>query len=198
MAGGWQDAVADLVARRGPALTRFAVLVCGDEEDAADIVQEALARAWARPGRSVDPERAEAYVRRTIANAVIDQQRRGGRWRRIRHLVVQPDLREDDADAADRRIDLLRRLGDLPPRQRACLVLRYYEDRTVAEVADVLGIRPGSVKRYLSDGLDALFAALEPAAAAAGVRRADLRGATDATGSRAHGDDVGAVRRAGA
>ncbi|GLI26003.1 hypothetical protein ARHIZOSPH14_02450 [Agromyces rhizosphaerae] len=193
MAGGWQEAVEDLVARRGAALTRFAVLVCGDEEDAADIVQESLARAWARPGRGVDPQRVEAYVRRTIANAVIDGQRRGGRWRRIRHLVAEPVVHESDTDASDERLDLLRRLGDLAPRQRACLVLRYYEDRTVDDIARVLGLRPGSVKRYLSDGLDALFAALDPAAAAAGVRRADLRtaaplaGAGDAHGRRGAG-----------
>ncbi len=194
MAGGWQEAVEDLVARRGAALTRFAVLVCGNEDDAADIVQESLARAWARPGRAVDPQRAEAYVRRTIANAVIDGQRRGGRWRRIRHLIAEPVVHEADTDASDERLELLRRLGDLPPRQRACLVLRYYEDRTVDEIARLLGIRPGSVKRYLSDGLDALFAALDPAAAAAGVRRADLRGASGAIGA----GDVRERRGAGA
>lgn len=166
MASAWDRVAERLVAERGDALLRYAYLLCGDREEAADLVQDALVRTFGRPRRSLELPRAEAYVRRAILNLVIDRSRRRDTWRRVRHLAVEPDLPVSAADAVDERIDLAERLRALSPRQSACLVLRYYEDLPVAEIARLLGIAEGSVKRYLSDGLRALssvLAAADPA-----------------------------------
>jgi RNA polymerase sigma factor (sigma-70 family) len=72
---------------------------------------------------------------------------------------VVPDL----ADQVVTRDVLLTALGELPPRQRACVVLRYYQDLPVAQVAAALGVADGTVKRYLSEALDRLAARMSPA-----------------------------------
>lgn len=157
MAGAWDAVAAQLVAERGDALVRYAHLMCGDADEASDLVQEALVRTFGRPRMALDLPRAEAYVRRAILNQVIDRSRRRGTWRRIRHLAVPADeASPSGAETVDERLDLMRRLRALAPRQAACLVLRYYDDLAVAEIARVLGIGQGTVKRYLSDGLRAL------------------------------------------
>jgi RNA polymerase sigma factor (sigma-70 family) len=157
----WDAVATDLVAERGDALVRYAFLLTGDREEAADLVQEALVRTFGRPRAGLTTPRAEAFVRRTILNAVIDRSRRSGTWRRIRHLAGGPGVLESPTDAADTRIDLAARVRALSPRQAACIVLRYYDDLTVDQIAATLGISPGAVKRYLSDALRALAAALE-------------------------------------
>ena len=101
-------------------------------------------------------------MRRAILNQVIDRSRRAGTWRRVRHLAVAPASVDSAAGATDERLDLLERVRELPPRQAACIVLRYYEDLTVDGVANVLGISSGAVKRYLSDGLRTLSSSIDP------------------------------------
>ncbi|MFK4730240.1 sigma-70 family RNA polymerase sigma factor [Agromyces mediolanus] len=167
MASAWDRVAERLVAERGDALLRYAYLLCGDRDEAADLVQDALVRTFGRPRLSLELPRAEAYVRRAILNLVIDRSRRRETWRRVRHLAVEPERAVVDADAVDARIDLAERLRTLSPRQSACLVLRYYEDLPVAEIARILGIAQGSVKRYLSDGLHALSSRMDAAAPAA-------------------------------
>jgi RNA polymerase sigma factor (sigma-70 family) len=147
-------ALAELVAARGRALKGYAYVVCGDEADAEDLVQDALVRAYGSPGPTRTGD-AEAYVRRIILNLYIDRYRRRRWWRGNAHrLVADADyaieapavLRHDVADA----------LRGLAPRQRACLVARYLDDLTVPQIATLLGIADGTVKRHLSDGLDRL------------------------------------------
>ena len=162
MADSWDAVATALVAERGEALSRYAYLLTGSVDDAADLVQDALVHTFGRPRMSLTLPRAEAYVRRAILNAVIDRSRRAGTWRRVRHLAGSPE-RVDPADAAtDERLDLLERVRSLAPRQAACVVLRYYDDLAVADIARTLGITEGAVKRYLSDGLRALGAAIDP------------------------------------
>lgn len=162
MPASWDAVATALVAERGDALSRYAYLLTGSVDDAADLVQDALVRTFGRPRMSLTLPRAEAYVRRAILNAVIDRSRRAGTWRRVRHLAGTPE-RVDAADAAtDERLDLFDRVRALAPRQAACIVLRYYDDLTVAGIASTLGISEGAVKRYLSDGLRALGAAIDP------------------------------------
>ena len=163
MSRTWDAVATELVASRGDALSRYAYLLTGSVDDAADLVQDALVRTFGTPRARLDLRRAEAYVRRAILNAVIDRSRRDGTWRRVRHLAVVPASTASPADAADERIDLAARLRQLAPRQAACIVLRYYDDLTVDGVAEVLGISSGAVKRYLSDGLRALSSAIDPA-----------------------------------
>lgn len=152
-AAAWENVVTTLVAERGDALTRYAFLISGSQEDAADLVQDALVKTFGRLRNGYTVRSAEAYVRRAILNTYLDGGRRTSRWRKISHLAAVPDEVESPAPAAEARIDLSGELMRLSPRERACLVLRYYEDLTVADIADTLEISAGAVKRYLSDGL---------------------------------------------
>ena len=152
-AEGWQGVVTTLVAERGDALTRYAYLICGNPDDAADLVQDALVKTFGRLRNGFGITSAEAYVRRAILNAYLDRGRRRARWRSIAHLALQPEHDESPAAAADDRIDLREQLLGLSPRERACVVLRYYDDLKVDDIAQCLRISPGAVKRYLSDGL---------------------------------------------
>lgn len=153
---GWQQVVTHLVAERGDALTRYAYLICGNRDDAADLVQDALVKTFGRLRNGFSVQSAEAYVRRAILNTYLDAGRRTTRWRRIAHLTATPD-RLDSPDAATAaELDLERQLGRLAPRERACVVLRYYEDLKVDDIAAELAISSGAVKRYLSDALGKL------------------------------------------
>jgi RNA polymerase sigma factor (sigma-70 family) len=149
----WESVVTSLVAERGDALTRYAYLISGSADDAADLVQEALLKTFGRLRNGFTVRSAEAYVRRAILNLYLDGGRRVTRWRKISHLTAVTDAVESVAPETEQRIDLAAELQRLAPRERACLVLRYYEDLKVADIADTLGISSGAVKRYLSDGL---------------------------------------------
>ena len=122
-------------------LLRFAHVLTGDADRAADLVQDALERtlmAWPRIERKDDPE---GYVRRAIVNRHVSV------WRRLRRerLVAEtPDQPYDDAGGRD--AELWAALATLPPRQRAVLVLRYYEDMSEADCAEVMGCSVGTVK----------------------------------------------------
>lgn len=156
----WERVVTELVAQRGDALLRYAALLCGDRDDAADLVQEALVKTFGRLRNGFGVDSAEAYVRRVILNTHLDGGRRRTRWRRLAPLEYVPEQRESDAPGVDAKLDLHDELRKLTPRERACLVLRYYDDLTVAAIADTLGISQGTVKRYLSDGLAKMAIAL--------------------------------------
>ena len=149
----WENVVTALVAERGDALTRYAYLISGSRDDAADLVQDALVKTFGRLRNGFTVRSAEAYVRRAILNTYIDGGRRTSRWRKISHLTATPEMVESPAPASESRIDLGGELMKLAPRERACLVLRYYEDLKVADIAETLDISAGAVKRYLSDGL---------------------------------------------
>lgn len=172
--GGWEQVVTTLVAERGDALTRYAYLLCGSADDAADLVQDALVSTFGRLRNGFGITSAEAYVRRTILNSYLDGGRRATRWRKIAHLAALPERDESAVPASESRIDLQDELQKLAPRERACLVLRYYEDLKVDDIAIALGISSGAVKRYLSDGLARMAVALDE------TESTDREGASDA------------------
>jgi RNA polymerase sigma-70 factor (sigma-E family) len=149
----WEREYAEYVVARGRSLRRTAYLICGDWHRADDLVQQAFIKlylAWRRIGKR---EALDAYVRRTLVNTFLDERRRP--WRRERVTAEPPD-RPAGRDLADERIVLLRALTTLPPTQRAAVVLRYWEDLSIAETAAVLGVREGTVKSSASRGLAAL------------------------------------------
>lgn len=156
----WEHVVTTLITERGDALTRYAYLISGSQDDAADLVQDALVNTFGRLRNGFTVRSAEAYVRRAILNSYLDGGRRTSRWRRISHLAAAPEQVDSPAPESEQRIDLTAELQKLSPRERACLVLRYYEDLTVSDIAETLGISAGAVKRYLSDGLGKLSQAL--------------------------------------
>ncbi len=157
----WEEVVTRLVAERGDALTRYAYLISGNRDDASDLVQDALVKTFGRLRNGFSIVSAEAYVRRAILNTYLDSGRRTSRWRKIAHLQAVPDVETARDVATESRIDLRGELMKLTPRERACLVLRYYEDLKVDDIAQWLEISPGAVKRYLSDGLGKMAISLE-------------------------------------
>ncbi len=165
---GWQDELTTLATQRGPALVGYAYLLCGDLTRAHDLVQEALVRAWARPGLARGPQATEAYVRRALLNVFLDERRRATVWTRKRHLTAAPSVSPDLTARTDDRMDVQDALAGLPPRERACVVLRFYDDLTVPALARRLGISDGAAKRYLSDALTKLEAALGPVTTGSG------------------------------
>ena len=132
------------ISARGAALSRAAYLLTGDHQAAEDLVQDTyvvLVRRWQKSGM-VDPE---AYVRRILYSRFVD----GWRRRRLWELpwASPPDAAgSDEASAATDRLTLRDALTRLAPRQRAVVVLRFYEDLTEAQAAAALGVSPNTVK----------------------------------------------------
>lgn len=137
------------------ALLRYAVMLTGDPHLAQDLVQETMVRVqlnWRRVVRADMPER---YVRRMLTNQYLDWQR--GSWMRRVWLRAEPDeglpAPVDHAEATADRDQIWSWLARLPRRQRAALVLRYYEDLPDAEIAEVLGCAVGTVRSAISRAL---------------------------------------------
>lgn len=159
------DVMAALVHERGRALGAYAYLLTGDLRDAEDLLQDALVKTFVR-ARNVDLTSAEGYVRRTMVTTWIDGYRRRRQWQRVRHLFAGAEGYDGPAEHVDVRRDVQDALDGLSPQQRACVVLRYFDDLTVREVADQLGVAEGTVKRYLSVAvtrLEDLLGPLDPA-----------------------------------
>lgn len=160
-ASDWERVVTELVAQRGAALERYAYLLCGNPDDAADLVQDALVKTFGRLRNGFTVSSAEAYVRKAVLNAYLDRGRRRSLWRRVAHLEAAQEELEAESPSSDLRLDLDGLLRGLFPRERACVVLRYYEDLKVDDIAKLLGISSGAVKRYVSDALAKLAVSLE-------------------------------------
>jgi len=156
----WRDTMNELVRNRERALLGYAYLVCGDPTQAQDLVQEALVRTFSRPRPGLTAGKAEGYVRRAITSVYVDGYRRSQRWQRVQYLFKPATTMRDEFGAVEAGSDIADALATLPPRVRACVVLRYFDDLTVPAIATTLGIATGTVKRYLSDGLGQLELAL--------------------------------------
>ncbi len=158
----WQDTMEELVRTRERALLSYAYLVCGNPTEAQDLVQDALVRTFGKERPGLTALKAEGYVRRAITTIYIDQYRRGQRWQRVQHLFRAERLVADPYGEVEAGSDTADALATLPPRVRACVVLRFFDDLTVPQIGRALGIADGTVKRYLSDGLSQLQLALGP------------------------------------
>ncbi len=132
---------------------RSAWLLTGDEAEAQDLVQTALFKTWSRWSRVIRQDAPEAYVRRVMLSTFLTWTRR--RWRGEVAVGVVPDRAcpGDEFAGVDLRQSVRAALLGLPPRQRAVVVLRFFDDMTEAQVADVLGCSVGTVK---SQGAKAL------------------------------------------
>ncbi|WP_020578647.1 SigE family RNA polymerase sigma factor [Actinopolymorpha alba] len=157
------------VATRQRALIRTAYLLTGDHHSAEDLVQIALARTYVAWNRIRDKQGLDAYVRRTMINEHTGWWRRA--WRRLEHSTdVVPDHSTrpgtDHAASSADRDEMWDLVCTLPPRQRAAVVLRYFEDLSEAETAEALGCSVGTVKSQTSRALATLRARLHQLAAA--------------------------------
>jgi RNA polymerase sigma-70 factor (sigma-E family) len=147
------DSFVDFVRERSPELLRSAWLLTGDWHAAHDLVQTALEKSWPRWGRRI--EHPEAYVRRVLLTTYLSWRRR--RWTGEVPTDELPE-RATGGEQHDLRLALLSVLGQLTPRQRAVIVLRYFDDLSEVETAEVLGCSVGSVKSHASRGLQQLRA----------------------------------------
>lgn len=147
---------AELASTELPGLRRFAYALVGDWHRADDVVQTALERMYVKWPRLRDVADPGAYLRTVAARCAASESRRSW-FRRERIVAVMPDQAISDgaAQAAD-RLDLVQALAGLSVKQRAIVVLRFVEDRSVADVAYILGIAPGTVKRQSHDALETL------------------------------------------
>jgi RNA polymerase sigma-70 factor (sigma-E family) len=170
MASDRDDGFRAFVTSQWGPLTRTAFLLTGDRGMAEDLVQSALEKAHRRWDHIQRRDAPEVYVHRVMVNTVIS-------WRRRRRVAevelsrVDPTAAPDEYDRVDSRQQILRALRRLPPRTRVILVLRYFEDRSEADVAGILGCSIGSVKSQSSRGLAQLRVQFEPAAISQGVTR---------------------------
>jgi RNA polymerase sigma factor (sigma-70 family) len=160
----WSEQLAMLVEARGTELHRYGFLLCGNRSEGADLLQDALVRVFTHPKTGWTVQDVERYVRRTMLNRYLDQYRR---QRRLRLLLPrlgggsQTEVVPDHSGGADQRLDLRSALDSLSPRQRACVVLRFYEDLPVGEVAHRMRLSDGTVKRHLSDAAARMAKVLE-------------------------------------
>jgi RNA polymerase sigma-70 factor (sigma-E family) len=143
----------EFVASRGRALWRSAWLLTGDDQRAEDLVQAALVKCWRRWDRIALDGSVEGYVRRAMVSTFTDWRRR--RWTGEVPTAVMPDRGAADPDVAMRH-DVLTALARLPRGQRAVIVLRFYDDLTEAQTAELLGVSVGTVKSQTARALKAL------------------------------------------
>lgn len=170
-----ESAFRDFATTEAGGLRRFAYLLCGDWHFAEDLTQTTLIkiyRAWPKLNHA---EVVNAYVRKALLRTWLDEKRKPWRARERRHDTV-PDIADAGLDPANRterawaNTVVRRGLLEVPPKQRAVLVLRYFDELSVAETAAVLGCSEGNVKSQTARGLAALAKAVDPLGPGKGLK----------------------------
>jgi len=157
----------DYIAARSAAMGRTAHLLCGDWHRAEDLVQSVCVRLYAVWPRLKAREAVDGYVRKMLVRAYLNERRRP--WRREHTTAETPEVATSGGySGVESRMVLLDALATLPPRQRAVVVLRYWEDYSLDDAAAALGCSVGTVKSQSSRALATLRARFDPAPAAAG------------------------------
>jgi RNA polymerase sigma-70 factor (sigma-E family) len=155
-----EETFRDYVVARKAALLRTAYLLSGDRHRAEDIVSTAVVKLYTSWRKTYVVENLDAYVRRIVVRVWLDETRRP--WRREHPADLLPDVAADPssgdviAGAAVYRADLRRLLAQMPARQRAVLVLRFYDDLSVEQTAGILGCSESAVKSLTGRALDSI------------------------------------------
>jgi RNA polymerase sigma-70 factor (sigma-E family) len=137
----------EYVTVRAAGLVRFAYLLCGDWHRAEDTVQTALTKLYLAWPRLVHTEAMDAYVRRIVVRVLADEGRLARyRRERLNDPMPEPPVESDATDAVGERMEVLAALRQVPPGQRAVLVLRFWADQSVEQVADLLSCSTGTPK----------------------------------------------------
>lgn len=147
-------------------LVRLARIFTDDRTGAEDIVQEAFIRLFRASDQITQPEKSAAYVRSIVLNLARDHNRRGLMSLRHQDAMVDyrvPEQPDEEVARSESHAEVLDALADLSPRQRECLVLRFFMELSEKEIAGTLQISPNSVKTHCRRGLEALSARLEAA-----------------------------------
>ncbi|MGW3806180.1 SigE family RNA polymerase sigma factor [Micromonospora sp. NPDC005113] len=147
------DEYAEYVRSRMVQWRRTAYLMCGDWDRGDDILQRVLTELYRSWSRVRQADHLDALVRTMLLRRLIDERRL--RWSRVRLGAVLPDVSTAATDPTD-RITLVGALRQVPPRQRAVLVLRYFQDLSVEETARAMGCTTGTVKSQTAKGLATL------------------------------------------
>jgi RNA polymerase sigma-70 factor (sigma-E family) len=149
----------EYVSAARPRLRRQAFLLCGDWHEADDLVQDTFSlmyRKWASINRR---GALDGYARTVLIRRFLSVRRRL-RWQREICCADPPDRPQDRPDATDLRLSMLTRLRQLPPRQRAVIVLRFWEDLSITQTAQAMGVSPGTVASANHKALAALRGSL--------------------------------------
>jgi RNA polymerase sigma-70 factor (sigma-E family) len=149
---GWEDDYVDFFVTRAPALRRTAYTMCGDSQAAEDLVQVTFVRLYVH-WRRVRHETADAYARRILTNLFLDRRRLTLRERITEHVPETTGPGVDEV--VGRRVDIAAALAKLPARQRAVIALRYIDDLSISQVADLLGLAEGTVKSHCARATEA-------------------------------------------
>jgi len=156
----------ELVTARWEAWSKLAMLLCGNRADAEDCVQSLLTALYARWPRVRKVEHLDAYARKMLTNLAISGRRRRAMGVTKTALAARGAPVIGSEREIEERLELWQRVRALPPRQRAVIVLRYYEDLSVDQTAAALGCSSGTVKSQTADALRKLGKAMaaEPGA----------------------------------
>jgi len=161
MSARWEPLLEQVARERYGRLVARAMLYERSRSDAEDLVQDALVSTFSARRSFASVEQAEAYVRRAIASRFVDRARRRGVERTVlTRIGGMAAPVPDDIVVGGLSADLRSALATLQPRQRACVVLRHLDDLSTRDTAHALGLSEGAVKRYLSEGVALLNAAL--------------------------------------
>lgn len=156
----YEAVLREMLAQGSARLAAYGYLLTGSQDAGEELVQEAIVKVFSRRRAIPNAPAGEAYVRATMRTLHVDGIRRAVLWRRVMPGQVAPLVVDDSAGTIDAADALGRALATLTPQQRIAIVLRYYDDLALADVADAMGLAVGTVKRYLSDALDRLAAAV--------------------------------------
>lgn len=147
---------AEFVAGRQQPLLRFAMVLCGDAPLAEELVADVLARSYERWQRIGEVERPNAYVRRMVVNEYLSSRRRTHRTMPLADPSSHGESHPDHAIEHAERAAMIAALAQLPRKQRATLVLRFYEGQSDAEIASILGCSQSTVRSNAARALAAL------------------------------------------
>jgi RNA polymerase sigma factor (sigma-70 family) len=151
----WATTLDTLVRERGAALFGYAFVLTGERDAADDLLQDALVRTFRRGRGDMPLNAAHAYVKRAMQTAMIDNHRRA-RTRPAHDPRQAERVAPDPSEASASRQALYQAVLSLPPRERTCVVMRFFDGLSAASIARELGLAPGTVRKYLSDGVASL------------------------------------------
>jgi RNA polymerase sigma factor (sigma-70 family) len=144
----WEPVAEQLLEERGARLVAYAAMLVARDGDAEDLVQDAVVKCFSRRRPVATVGEAEAYARRAMQTIVIDRARARGVRRRAADRAFSREPGVADLDAG---LDVRRALRALTPREQVCVVMRYFDDLPIAQIAERLGLADGTVKRYISN-----------------------------------------------
>lgn len=158
----WNDLFAEVSRTRYSSLVAYGVLLTANRAQSEDLVQDAMVKVFSRVRTLPNAAAADQYIRRAMYTLYLDEARHQATARSSRTAVAVPSATSDRTDAVAASADVRSALAELSRQERACIVLRYFDDLTVPQIAQTLGIAEGTVKRYLSDAHAKLGALLTP------------------------------------